>query len=233
MKRPDTVKNIIDSSWLHDADADVAVPFELTFDETGAVCSCYPEAEALTDEFLALFGESEKTMFSTAALSWLNERFEPFLEEYGFALSPDAADYYINYTLSDALDVPCPDVVRLYGNEDYNDLTDTDIVGLLDSGFIIYAAVVDGNIAALANTGEPINRNTAAAVEIGVDTALEYRRRGYGKACVCALVNELEALGHTAIYECASKNLPSIKLIEGIGGTVSYKKIYIVGFKDE
>lgn len=233
MKRPDTVKNITDSSWLHSADADVAVPFELTLDEKGAVCCCYPEAEALTDEFLSLFGESEKTLFSDEALLWLNERFEAFLEGYGFELSPDADDYYVNYTLSDAPDVSCPNVVRLRGDENYIDLTDTDIDGLLDCGFIIYAAVVDGNIAALANTGEPINGDTATAVEIGVDTATEYRRRGYGNACVCALVKELAALGHTAIYECASKNLPSIKLIEGIGGTLSYKKIYMVGFRAE
>ena len=226
-------KEMIDGAWLHDETADVAVPFELTVADGEAVCRCYPEAEALVNDFFEDYGESEDTLFSDGALTWLTEKFDGFLSGYGFELSPDSGDYYINYALYDAKGEVHANVVRIYGNEGYEDLTDTDICGLAEAGFIMYAAVIDSKIVALANTGEPIDEDTPTAVEIGVDTAEEYRRRGLGKACILALVRELKALGHRAIYECASKNTASVKLIEGIGGKPMSRKMYAVGFRAE
>lgn len=226
-------KEITDGAWLHDGTADVAVPFELTAEGDEVICRCYFEAEYLADEFFDGFGDTEGTLFSSDAVSWLAEKFDAFLADYGFELSPDSGDYYINYSLSDGARGSCDGVVRINGDEGYEDLTDTDICGFSECGFIMYAAVVDGKIVAIANTGEPVGDDTPEAVEIGVDTAEEYRRRGYGKACILALARELKNLGHTAIYECASKNTASIKLIEGIGGKIISKKLYAVGFREE
>ncbi len=226
-------KEITDGAWLHDENAEVAVPFELTARGGEVICRCYPEAEGLTDELFARFGESEDTLFSDGAAMWMTEKFDTFLADYGFELSPDSGDYYINYRLSDVQCEIGDGIVRIYGDEGYEDLTDTDVQGFAEYGFIMYAAVVDGKIVAIANTGEPICDDTPEAVEIGVDTAEKYRRKGYGKACIAALVKELKALGHTAIYECASKNTASVKLIESLGGELCAKKMYAVGFRAE
>lgn len=227
------VKNKRDEDWLHDSDADVAVPFEMTVCAGEAVIEYYPSAEGIVDEYLRLFGESEQTLLSCGAVDWANRAFEAFLEGFGFLLSPDSNDFYVNYRLRCA---PCgknPAVRRLDGTEGYRDLTDTDVEGLCNSGYIIYAAVEGNNIVAVANTGVPITEDAPREVEIGVDTAEDYRRRGYGRACVCALVNELSSRGHEAIYECASGNTASVGLIESLCGEALYKKLYFVGFRAE
>ena len=219
-----------DESWLDGTD--VAVPLEITFSCGTANIEYYPAAEDIVSEFVKLYGAEERTMLSSSAMQWLNGKFDEFLGKYGFSISPDSAEYYICYRLEPrCLDMPdC--VMKLSSVSEYNDLTDTDIEGLINGGYIIYAAIVDGNIAALANTGVPIAEHSPEEIEIGVDTAQAYRKRGLGKACVASLTNELYRMGHTVTYECASRNIASVKLAESVGGEVSAKKIYIVGFAD-
>ncbi len=219
-----------DESWLDGGE--VAVPLEVTVSENRATVEYYPSAEAIVMEFVERFGEKAYALLSDEAISFAVNLFTGFLEKYGFSLSPDSEDYYINCTLHAACAESHPEVQRLTGGEGYNDLTDTDIDGLIGEGYIIYAAVIGNDIVAVANTGVPITEDTPHEVEIGVDTAKNYRRNGYGRACISVLVNELSDLGHTAIYEYASKNTASARLIESLGGKVISHKFYIVGFRE-
>ncbi len=217
-----------EESWLEGGE--VAVPLEIAFHDGVADIEYYPAAEQIVREFTSLYGESEQAMFAPDATAWLAERFETFLDAHGFSISPDCEDYYTVYTLTPS-DAPTDErIIRLQSPRKYSDLTETDIDGLLDGGYIIYAAIVDGNIAALANTGVPVDSDSPEEIEIGVDTAEDYRRRGLGAACVRALTNELCRMGHTVTYECASGNTASVKLAESVGGRITAKKIYIVGF---
>ena len=219
-----------DEAWLHSGE--VAVPLEIVFSENAVEIQYYPSAKPIVDEFLEKFGASVDSLFSADAVSWANKSFGDFLEPYGFELSPDSESVYLNYTIGKS-NGDAPDFVRrIIGNESYNDLTDTDIGGLADAGYIIYAAVVGDDIVALANTGVPITADTEHEVEIGVDTAKEHRRQGYGRACITALVNELSKMGYTAIYECAENNSASVGLIKSLGGELVFRKFYIVGFKN-
>ena len=216
-----------------DGKYEVAVPFELTYDGTESEICVYPSLRQLADEYLCLFGNDENAMFSEDSVAWACEKFGGFLESHGFSLSPDSEDYYICYELVGTIGEIPSGVRRLEGGEGYNDLTDTDIDGLLECGYIIYAAVVGNDIVAVANTGEPVDEDTPHLVEIGVDTAEPYRRKGYGRACVSALIRELSERGHSAVYECASGNAASIALAKSLGGIANSKKLYIVGFRDE
>ena len=220
-----------DEAWLHEGE--VAVPLEITLRKSEAQIQYYPAAKPILDEFLKRFGKSAEILFSKEAVSWANERFGDFLGQYGFELSPDSATVYLNHTLSE-VNGDVPDFVcRIYGNEGYNDLTGTDIDGLTEAGYIIYAAIIGNDIVALANTGVPITVDTEQEVEIGVDTAENHRRNGYGKACVTALTGELLRMGHTAIYECAARNDASVGLIKSFGGELVSRKFYIVGFRED
>ena len=219
-----------DEAWLDGGE--VAVPLEITVRDFVAEVEYYPSVKDILDEFVSLYGENEDTLFSREAIAFAAESFGAFLDAHGFEMSPDSEDYYVNYTLPACCEKTHPSVCRLDGTEAYDDLTETDIGGLISDGYIAYAAVVDNKIAALANTGEPIDTDTPKTVEIGVDTAEEYRKRGLGKACVLALVSELSRLGHTAMYECASGNTASIRLAESVGGQIAYKKYYAVGFAE-
>ena len=218
-----------DESWLLDENAEVAVPLEVCFDGETAEALYYPSAESVFDELVRLFGDA---LFSEEAIKWACDGFGEILSRYGFVLSPDSEDYYNVYALSaDGFDA-VNGIVRLDGNEGYTDLTETDIKGLSEDGYVLYGAVADGKIVAIANTCEPVG-DTACEVEVGVDTASEYRRMGYGRACVGALIRELCERGHTPVYECASKNTASAALAKSFDGRIIRKKIYIVGFRDE
>lgn len=217
-----------DESWLHGGE--VAVPLEITTHEDTVCVWFYPLAKPLVLEFIQRFGMDSASLFSRDAVLWATEKLGAFLDRYGFELSPDSYDHYVNFALHVKREATLPDVRRLMGGEGYDDLTDTDIDGLLSEGYIVFAAVVDGKIVAVANTGVPIDDDTPCEVEIGVDTAEGYRRRGFAKACVSALASELSRLGHTAIYECASGNMASIRLAESLGGEIVCKKYYVVGF---
>ena len=219
-----------DEAWLHEGE--VAVPLEVTLCENEAEIEYYPSAKPILDEFLDKFGKSAYMLFSGEAVLWANERFGNFLGQYGFELSPDSEVVYLNHTLA-KVNGEVPDFVRrINGDEGYNDLTGTDIDGLTEAGYIIYAAVIGNDIVALANTGVPITADTENEVEIGVDTAEKYRRHGYGKACVTALVGELSRMGYTAIYECADGNEASVGLVKSLGGELVSRKFYIVGFRE-
>lgn len=233
MSKPKIHHSLRDEAWLYDKDAEVAVPFELTLRDGEALAEYYPAAKPLAEAFLKKFGTDEAQLMSADAIKWAVEHFGELLEKYGFTLSPDSEDCYIDFALAPLERELADNIIRLSGGEGFTDLTETDIEGLCEAGYIIYAAVVGNNIVAVANTGEPIYEDTPCEVEIGVDTAEKYRKKGYGKACVAALIGELRRLGHTAHYECASSNAASIALAEGLGGRVIGKKIYIVGFRDE
>lgn len=224
-------KIIRDEAWLHSGE--VAVPFEMTVSDGVASVLYYKSAEVAVNEYLRLFGTDESALFSEKAISWAVKTFGGFLAKYGFSLSPDSEDYYMGYALEVPDEAECGPAVRLTGNEDLRDLTETDISGLTEEGYIICAVTEGNDIVAAANTGEPVCDGTPVTVEIGVDTASEYRRKGYGKACVAALVRELDRLGHRAVYECASGNTASVGLALSLGAREKYKKLYFVGFRDE
>ncbi len=220
-----------DESWLESGE--VAVPLEITVSENTATIEYYPSAEAIVTKLTERFGGSVDRLFSLEAIDFAVRYFGDYLESYGFSLSPDSYDFYINCTLEGECEKSAPEVRKLNGSEGYNDLTDTDIDGLIAEGYIIYAAVVGNDIAAVANTGVPINGDTPREVEIGVDTAKKYRRMGYGRACISALVSELAGLGYTPVYEYASRNTASGELVKSLGGKEISRKFYIVGFREE
>lgn len=228
-----TIRKIREESWLHDPSADVAVPIEITLRGDTLTVEYYPSAEKIICEILQLFGKNGDILFSSDAVGLIAQRCGSFLSRYGFSLSPDSEEYYLGYIFCETEIGVVPEIRRLSGDEEYNDLTGTDIAGLCEAGYIVYAAVVGDTIAAVSNTGEPVGSDAGREIEIGVDTAERYRCRGYGKACAAALVRELSSMGHTAVYECASGNTASIRLAESIGGRLTYKKIYAVGFRDE
>lgn len=63
--------------------------------------------------------------------------------------------------------------------------------------------------------------------DIGVDTALLYRKRGHAKAAVVAVTNEMTSTGGEAIYSCGKDNLASIATASSVGFELYAKRIVI------
>jgi hypothetical protein len=81
---------------------------------------------------------------------------------------------------------------------------------------IVYAVIVDGRAVSVAcahRTGLMEDRVT----DLGVDTAEAYRRRGYAKTAVSAVVEHVTRTGGEAFYTCRPDNYASVATARGVG----------------
>jgi hypothetical protein len=81
---------------------------------------------------------------------------------------------------------------------------------------IVYAVIADGcavSIAFAHRTGVMEDR----VADLGVDTPEPYRRRGYAKTAVSAVVEHMTRLGGEAVYDCSPSNHASIATARSVG----------------
>jgi hypothetical protein len=76
-----------------------------------------------------------------------------------------------------------------------------------------YAIMIDGGVAARAWA----TKASACAVEVEVETALEYRRRGYARRVVSAWAADALSSGKVAYYSHVASNLASAGVARSLG----------------
>lgn len=81
---------------------------------------------------------------------------------------------------------------------------------------IVYGVIVDGRVASYAFAHRPGVMEDQVA-DIGVETAPEYRRRGFAKTAVSAVVEHITRTGGEARYGCRPDNLASIATARSVG----------------
>jgi len=70
-------------------------------------------------------------------------------------------------------------------------------------------------------------------IEIAVETAKDYRNRGYAKRCVYALTRELLSEYDSVRYMCHTENELSINTAKSVGFTETSKEYYFIMAKEE
>ena len=217
-----------------DGEFDIAIPFSVSCETGGEPkVSVFPSQKDIAEEFLRLFGASD-SLFSPEAVVWAKRQFKPYFDKLGFALVDDGDAHYLNFRITD----PHSELIlagtrELCGDEPYENLTGYDFAALNHFGHICFGCVVDEKIVSAACTNysfmlaeeEPDTRT----IEIGVETAEEYRCRGYGLSCTAALACFLIDKGYTVLYECGSDNLASTTLAKKLGGIQSGRNFCVVG----
>ena len=95
----------------------------------------------------------------------------------------------------------------------------TDLIGIqneaLEMGYLCFATAIDGVIVSAAT--ENSRSEDDKVIDIGVDTAEGYERRGYGASNVAALTYYLLDTGMTVTYTVDDENDVSIRLAERVG----------------
>ena len=81
---------------------------------------------------------------------------------------------------------------------------------------LVYGVVVDGRVASYAFAHRPGVMEDQVA-DIGVETAPAYRRRGYAKTAVSAVLAHITRTGGEARYGCRPDNLASIATARSVG----------------
>jgi RimJ/RimL family protein N-acetyltransferase len=85
----------------------------------------------------------------------------------------------------------------------------------IEAGYICFGTVVDGRLVSIAS--ENPHDEDAKVIDVGVETAEEYRGKGYGGSNVAALVYYLLDTGMTVEYTVDNENEVSIRLAERVG----------------
>jgi ribosomal protein S18 acetylase RimI-like enzyme len=83
-------------------------------------------------------------------------------------------------------------------------------------GGIVYGVVMEGRVVSLAHAHRPGVMEHQVA-DLGVGTAPGYRRRGYARTCVSAVVEHITRMGGEARYGCDPDNLPSVATARSVG----------------
>ena len=105
--------------------------------------------------------------------------------------------------------------VKLNGNEDYPDEL-SDIQLGAENGYDCFGIVIDGTVVSAAYAFLPAEM-IDDEVEIGVETVLEHRGRGYAAECVAALSRYLDSKETDVMYSYYKDNTASGALAEKCG----------------
>ncbi len=118
----------------------------------------------------------------------------------------------------------------LVSEGEYESMIDVD-VDALEAGCLAFATVLDGTIVSIAS--ENPYREDENVVNVGVETAEEHKKKGYGASNVAALTYYLLDTGMTVEYTVDNENEVSMRLAEKIGFTLDRFVLNIFAHKQE
>ena len=89
---------------------------------------------------------------------------------------------------------------------------------------IAAAAVVDGNIIAIAHTYAETNLHA----DIGVSTLETWRKNGFATAAASLVAKEIQAKGKVPVWSCGEDNIASLRVAEKLGFTEVSRRTYVI-----
>lgn len=209
-------------------ETDIAVPIEITESAEGTEILTYAICKDIAGEFATLYGDNPIT---TQSISWLNDHISPIMEHFGFC-PPDVPRQWVNkYIATSPYNALQSDdiAISVHHGEDGYDLSDFDII---DDDSPVAVKLVNGNIVSVAYVNDLFCG--VGSAEIGVDTLPDYRRMGYGAACVSALSAHLFEKGATTVlYHTYANNTASNSTAQKAGFTKTAKIFSCTCYKTE
>lgn len=166
---------------------------------------------------------------SDDAVGHLLSQVSKIAHELGFALDRHASSVIREYAANAE-----NDAIRRFSADAKTVRSANDIVGFkcnllhkpeaydISDDFPIAVAFCDDEIVSLAAINDYSDTD---AVEIHVETARDFRHRGYGRAVVAALASDLIDSGNTVSYKCFEKNVPSVHLAESLGFSLECRRL--------
>ncbi len=188
-------------------------------------------SEEIADKVDFLDGMTEQELTSEENIDRLISLIDEECEKNGYEISYGKNRVYkmtrredINKALIlDSSEVLVPD-------GEYDSLIEIDVEAI-EAGYLCFATVLDGNIVSVAT--ENSYRKDETTVNIGVETAEEYKNRGYGASNVAALTYYLLDTGMTVEYTVDNENEVSIRLAERVGFNLDRFVLDVFAHKQE
>ena len=205
----------------------IAVPLEVFVPTSGeAVITTYSFCKDIAKKWEARYFED---ILCEEALGWVEEELKTVAENIGYERFFSENESMLEYVMEPGMQMPnfesCVKVHTISSNVVLSALCENsgyDIEIADDGEDLIFAVVENGCILAYAGMNDVLYDD--GSVEISVETAPDERRKGYGAACVAALVNHLLNKGIAVRYKCAEENTPSSCLAEKLGFALEGKR---------
>ncbi len=205
-------------------DPDLVIPLGITYREGGDFdISCYPDTCEIAAEYAERFSDS---LFSDAAVSFLKERFDGIFCERGYeGQIEDDTVYFL-----DRMAAPDENTPTLNAREagQYENLCEIDLDEAAELCQEAFVCLADEKIVSVAVE----NYTHKGETEIAVETAEQYRRRGFAKAVSIALCNDIIASGGAVTWHCSRENKASCALAEAIGFREDGREMYFCYYKN-
>ena len=204
----------------------MAMPVTAVLTGNSTEITVFPSLKELGHEWAERFGDR---LGSPEAADWIKARVGEFLAEFGFAAGDCRVSRTDVYSVSpDPSDIL--DSTRAIADTDgLTDRTDTDFAMLHACGHAAFGTVIDGQIVSAAVSGCPLE--DGGEIDIGVETAVEFRGHGFARSNAAALALAIRAAGGSPLYEVEDDNPASIALAGRLGGQLLESRVYIIGEK--
>ncbi len=225
-------KSIIDEHYH------IAVPVQITvFADGRRDLLVYSFCKELAAEFENTFED----LLSPEALGWLAEKLAPVMDSLDYESSSMMMHSHREYRLTPAdlgkLSAPAMGAELLTVLTDADRDTDAELeldAFEMDGTNPDDAMTVireNGKIVCFAAVNDIIENDTTGGldwIELNVECGEDYRKRGYGAACVNALTRYYLEKGKGVKYLCDEENLPSIRTAERVGYTLYSRVVPMV-----
>lgn len=214
--------------FIRETGFDVAVPVHVEQNGEETKIFAYPFAASLCETYETEFADD---LFSDAAIDCLRAGCRDFCRALGYHEEPHPYNWGYNFIAREMAAEAQENLVRIRRDGKYKNKTTFDIGECLAAGRVIYAVIEEDAIVSVAVTAEA-PAHGAEWVEIGTETAVGYRNRGYARAAVRALSAFLTARGFAVLYKCHRENKASIATAKSAGFDELGKFYYYVLRKD-
>lgn len=156
----------------------------------------------------------EGKLFSKEAHAYLRESIRPFMDSIGFFDNIQSRKISLVMFRGEKELNPVKAVLLTDKSAFKKNHTTAPVDQLIELGHTVCAVIEDSDIVCVAYTNLPPD---GSAVEIGVETAPSYRRKGLAKDALSKLICELENNEKEAIYICSQSNTASVRLAASLG----------------
>lgn len=179
---------------------------------------------------------SEDILFSDSVILELETKISDLLQGGGYFFDETTrgeTSYLFRLDSKEKLntDMILPSTERIAQDSIYDNITDCE---LYENGLLCFGTVIDGKIVSAA-AENPIfgEANEGDTIDIGVETDMMYRGRGYGASNVAAISECILDKGKKVSYIAGSRNASSIRLAEKIGFTAIGREYQCVLYKND
>lgn len=198
------------------ADYPMIVPFLVTEYGEDLEIEVYSGVKRLARRHIKRYADD---IFSDESLAAINEELEKYAASHGYeGESHERLRWYYSFSMRNAenLDTTAilPSSVKIE-DDNFENLTTIEVKENLEKNIPTFATVENGKIVSLACVNEYTEGQRM--LEITVETALGYRKKGYARSNTAALAKFLIENGYSVAYCCSRYNEGSRRIAESLG----------------